>query len=625
MKKKLLFIFICLISVFMFNSSVNAVVMWMDCGEYDSQYNNITVGVDDNDYYKYRYFAIANDKNNKPRSISFINKDNVLESIVNNGSEKTAGVTYIDYLGSDSTSQNASGYMIWVNPDGFFKFKTENFHAEYNNHISMVLEKQQGEKYLREGKCPEAVKKSDTSGGVRGDFIVLGGSPQNGTIGSQLDKENFIIYENNNCTFLEGYDKDGRYFMFTNCDKNRIDELFPIKDDAAKWLVKPMDKEYGGDGNNYHYDKSYISWFGASQIIRMLNAKENYFDVVNNKNARISSITSNTSIELKYDSNDTNKKMQEMVSSAYEKNKEQYEESYDNLMLLREKKDLYNAAEGINNAFNSGNLYSFSSGYSVENAISDLEESQVILDKFINKEFKFTTSDGKDANDFNSAVLWDILSDAFGVGIVSNNNGKSNENFLKSFSNFGTVENYSVAQNVLYTSISQKVNEISGKTFDDMSNVDTEINDFVVKYAVVAKYLSNNADKYGLTSSQIDRIKKLKEKYDLISSSLGIEVVVDCESLIGDALKVKLQSYIDTFKIAIPIILIVFGILDFTKAIFAGDEEKMRKAQKDFIKRIAISVLIFIMPIIVDLLLNIANQVWNFISPNSCDIFYYSK
>ena len=67
--------------------------------------------------------------------------------------------------------------------------------------------------------------------------------------------------------------------------------------------------------------------------------------------------------------------------------------------------------------------------------------------------------------------------------------------------------------------------------------------------------------------------------------------------------------------------MIGFGIIDFTKAIFAGDEDKMKKAQKDFIVRLGIAVLFFLVPTIVDLLLGLANKVWYFIEPGSCGIF----
>ena len=39
-------------------------------------------------------------------------------------------------------------------------------------------------------------------------------------------------------------------------------------------------------------------------------------------------------------------------------------------------------------------------------------------------------------------------------------------------------------------------------------------------------------------------------------------------------------------QIAVPIGLILFGTIDMAKAVIAGDEKKMKEAQKPFIKRI---------------------------------------
>ena len=106
-----------------------------------------------------------------------------------------------------------------------------------------------------------------------------------------------------------------------------------------------------------------------------------------------------------------------------------------------------------------------------------------------------------------------------------------------------------------------------------------------------------------------------------MSKSFGTETVISCDDLFSDNLRNKIGSYLNIVKIAVPIILIGFGIIDFTKAIFAGDEDKMKKAQKDFIVRLGIAVLFFLVPTMVDLLLGLANKVWYFIEPGSCGIF----
>ena len=52
-------------------------------------------------------------------------------------------------------------------------------------------------------------------------------------------------------------------------------------------------------------------------------------------------------------------------------------------------------------------------------------------------------------------------------------------------------------------------------------------------------------------------------------------------------------------QIAVPIGLILFGTIDMAKAVIAGDEKKMKEAQKPFIKRIISAVIVFLIPYIV--------------------------
>ena len=68
----------------------------------------------------------------------------------------------------------------------------------------------------------------------------------------------------------------------------------------------------------------------------------------------------------------------------------------------------------------------------------------------------------------------------------------------------------------------------------------------------------------------------------------------------------------------VPILLIVFGIIDFATAVFSSKEDDMKKRRETFIKRIVAAVLVFLAPILVNFLLNIANDAWNWINPDTC-------
>lgn len=64
------------------------------------------------------------------------------------------------------------------------------------------------------------------------------------------------------------------------------------------------------------------------------------------------------------------------------------------------------------------------------------------------------------------------------------------------------------------------------------------------------------------------------------------------------------KMVIKILQIAVPIGLIVMGTIDMAKAVIAGDEKKMKEAQKPFVKRIIAAVIVFLIPIIVNMILS---------------------
>ena len=147
------------------------------------------------------------------------------------------------------------------------------------------------------------------------------------------------------------------------------------------------------------------------------------------------------------------------------------------------------------------------------------------------------------------------------------------------------------------------------------------MNSYTEVFYTALAYLNSNSEL--LSPEYKQKIKDLMEKYEILveDNNLNINPVVDCKSLLGERLIKKIQGYTNIVKIAIPIILIVFGIIDFVQATFSVDENKMKEAQKKFIRRIIIAILIFLVPSLVNLLLKIANEVWGVIQPDSCGIF----
>lgn len=65
-----------------------------------------------------------------------------------------------------------------------------------------------------------------------------------------------------------------------------------------------------------------------------------------------------------------------------------------------------------------------------------------------------------------------------------------------------------------------------------------------------------------------------------------------------------LNKFYSLIKIAVPISLVIFGMIDFAKAVFASDESKMKKAQSAFIRRLIGAVSVFLIMALLTLISN---------------------
>lgn len=109
--------------------------------------------------------------------------------------------------------------------------------------------------------------------------------------------------------------------------------------------------------------------------------------------------------------------------------------------------------------------------------------------------------------------------------------------------------------------------------------------------------------------------KSSGEKYTSTEYQEAVEQIT-CEGLFGDPDKEdSLRHLIDEIlrypQIIVPILVILLGTIDFAKAVIAANEDGMRKAQKDFIRRVLIGVAVFLVPVLVDILMSLADIVWN--------------
>ncbi len=85
----------------------------------------------------------------------------------------------------------------------------------------------------------------------------------------------------------------------------------------------------------------------------------------------------------------------------------------------------------------------------------------------------------------------------------------------------------------------------------------------------------------------------------------------------GDLVSIVHYIYLG-IQVIVPILLIVFGMIELAKAITAQKEDEIKKAQGSFLKKLIVAVLVFLVFSIVRLVFNFANSgntestsIWN--------------
>lgn len=73
---------------------------------------------------------------------------------------------------------------------------------------------------------------------------------------------------------------------------------------------------------------------------------------------------------------------------------------------------------------------------------------------------------------------------------------------------------------------------------------------------------------------------------------------------LNDEIVAWIENILRWVKYIIPVIIIILSILDFIKALGSEKEDEMKKAQKRFATRLIVAVLIFIMPMIIEFILD---------------------
>lgn len=148
------------------------------------------------------------------------------------------------------------------------------------------------------------------------------------------------------------------------------------------------------------------------------------------------------------------------------------------------------------------------------------------------------------------------------------------------------------SKNILYRcNYSQYDRQDTSKTYvafaspilQDAQNVEENKNDSKYEYYVLNKTNNNN-----------------NQLVDSISSETTCEVLFEGElgDFLGDAFGI--------IRYVVPILILGLGIIDFIKGIAAQNQDEIKKAANRFVKRLAIGIVIFLLPTLIDFILGLA-------------------
>lgn len=89
----------------------------------------------------------------------------------------------------------------------------------------------------------------------------------------------------------------------------------------------------------------------------------------------------------------------------------------------------------------------------------------------------------------------------------------------------------------------------------------------------------------------------------------GDQISKNCEGILGDELLGFISKIFRWIQIAAPIFVIIISGIEFAEAILQDDKDALKKASNKFIKRLIVAVALFFIPMILEVLLKVFNEV----------------
>ena len=463
--------------------------------------------------------------------------------------------------------------------------------------------------FFNEGICPTGVRYQKWD---KAEIVPAGkdGILTNDTL--YLDEPKYIIYKykdtkGNIRMVAEGYNSDGKYCVVgPDLTKTIKDEVTYHQLEILRNSINE-DKKVSFFDVDTNFNNLIISNRGASTALgdKMPKCK-------NEKDCR-----TNHGYDIIIDSRDSTNKIKEGVSEWLSTNNEKFK-AFEKIADVVSDEKFISEIETLNDNAELGKVYNFR-GISKDNMISKIEEAYAGLETAYldgNDFVDCATGQGTSViSSFTSCKIYQEYLEIDQISeLIKNTSDRDSEHMIN--------------QNYIVEMIVNQVNEEMTKQIStngskiNLLDASRDLKKYTSMFYYAVSYMYSNPNAYFLNAEQLEKIDTLLDKFEKLVEREGLDIypVTSCEGLLGEKLINKINSYLNIIKIAVPIILIGFGIIEFTKAIFSGNEDGMKKVQKQLLKRLAIAMLIFFVPTFLNLLLTLANKVWPIIIPSTCGI-----
>lgn len=148
------------------------------------------------------------------------------------------------------------------------------------------------------------------------------------------------------------------------------------------------------------------------------------------------------------------------------------------------------------------------------------------------------------------------------------------------------------------------------EAYDSCKNIQSSTD----KTKCIQNALTSSGLDASYTSDRTSAVTKLQSEIRELRTIVSNAKVSGLKITIGEGYKVKcddVSMFHDLWVmliIAAPALVLVLGTFDFLKAIIAGDEQKMKKAWKNFPKRLLALVLLILIPQLISIIVNISTD-----------------